>query len=100
MPKFDLSIPHPLGKQAALERLHGFSDRLREKYADQLSNLQQEWDGDRLNFSFSTFGIGVSGALTVEESVVRVEGDLPLTAAMFKGRITGAIEEQLQRLLK
>lgn len=99
MPKFDLSVRNPLGREQALSRLQGFSDKLKEKYADQLSELEQAWDGDRLDFSFKTFGIKVAGALNVEEQEVRVAGDLPMTAAMFKGKITSAIEEQLGRLL-
>lgn len=99
MPKFDLAVPNPLGREQALERLQGFSAKLQEKYADQLSDLSQSWEGDRLDFSFKTFGIQVSGQLTVEEKHVQVAGDLPLTAAMFKGKITGAIDEQLRRLL-
>lgn len=99
MPKFDLSVPHSLGKEAASNRLHGFSDVLQQKYADQLSDLTQTWEGDQLTFSFTTFGIAVGGELHVEEDAVRVVGDLPFAAAMFKGKITGVIEEQLGKLL-
>lgn len=99
MPKFDLSVPHTLGKEAALERLQGFAEKLKEKQGERLSELEHEWEGDRLSFSFKAMGIGISGGLTVEESAVRVEGDLPFTAAMFKGQITGAIQEQLDKLL-
>ncbi|MEO1495654.1 MAG: polyhydroxyalkanoic acid system family protein [Planctomycetota bacterium] len=99
MPKFDVSVPHTLGQQAARERLHGFSEKLQQKYADQLSGLEQSWEGDALAFSFSTFGIGVSGTLEVRDESIEVSGDLPFTAAMFKGKIVGAIQEQLTRLL-
>jgi hypothetical protein len=99
VPKFSLSVPNPLGKQQAAERLHGFSETLRRKYADQLSDFQQSWDGDRSEFSFSAMGFRVAGTLTVEEQQVLVEGDLPFAAALFKGRITGAITEQLGKLL-
>lgn len=99
MPKFDVSVPHTMGKEDARTRLHGFSEKLQQHYADQLSDLNQEWNGDALAFSFSTFGIGVKGTLTVGDESVDVAGDLPFTAAMFKGKITSAIEEQLSRLL-
>lgn len=99
VPKFSLSTPNPLGKEKAAERLHGFSETLRRKYADQLSDFQQAWDGDRSDFSFSAMGFRVTGSLTIEEERVLVEGDLPFAAALFKGRITGAISEQLSKLL-
>ncbi|MGL4511892.1 MAG: polyhydroxyalkanoic acid system family protein [Lacipirellulaceae bacterium] len=99
MPKFDLSVPNPLGKEQAVARLHGFSEKLRTQYADQLSDFQQSWAGDRSDFSFSAMGFRISGSLTVEEERVRVEGDLPLAATLFRGRITGVIQEQLGKLL-
>ena len=99
MPKFDLSVPHTLGREEALTRLQGFSDKLQEKYADQISDLEQRWEGDRFEFGFKTFGIKVACALTVEDDKVLVAGDLPMTAAMFKGKITSVIEEQIRRLL-
>lgn len=99
MPKFDLDVPNPVGREEALKRLQGFSDQLQQKYQDQLSDLEQAWDGDQLTFSFKTFGFKVGGTLTVAEEQVNVAGELPMTAAMFKGKITSAIEEQLGRLL-
>lgn len=99
MPKFDLSVPNPIGKDQALERLQSFSDKLQEKYQDQLSDLEQSWQGDQLSFSFKTFGINVAGTLSVTDDSVDVEGDLPLAAAMFKGKIISAIDEQLGKLL-
>lgn len=99
MPKFSVSVPNPLGKEQAAQRLHGFSETLRRKYGDQLSDFQQAWDGDRSDFSFSVMGFRVAGSLVVEEERVLVEGDLPLAAALFKSRITGAIGEQLGKLL-
>ena len=99
MPKFNVDVPNPLGKEEALNRLQGFSDKLREKYQDQISDLEQSWEGDRLDFAFKTFGIKIAGALTVEQEKVLVEGNLPFSAAMFKGKITSGIEEQLGKLL-
>lgn len=99
MPKFDVSVPHSLGKQGALDRLQGFSETLRERHADKIKDLEQQWDGDRMTFGFKTMGMAIGGEMLVEESAVRVEGNLPFAAAMFKGQLVGAMEEQLQRLL-
>lgn len=100
MPKFDLAIPNPLSKEQALERVQGFSKKLEEQYGDQLSDLEQSWNGDELAFSFKTFGFKIDGTLTIEEEKVIVAGNLPLAAVMAKGKITSAIEDQLQRLLR
>lgn len=100
MPKFDLSVPHTLGQEEALKRLHGFSDKIQEKYADQLSDYRQEWNENALSFGFKTFGVKIDGQLEVAAESVDVNGTLPLTASMFKGQIVGAVQEQLERLLK
>ena len=99
MPKFNVDVPNPLGKEKALTKLQGFSDTLREKYQDKISDLEQSWEEDRLDFSFKVMGVKIAGGLTVEEEKVLVEGDLPFSAAMFKGKITSGIEEQLGKLL-
>ncbi|TWT96173.1 putative polyhydroxyalkanoic acid system protein [Botrimarina colliarenosi] len=100
MPKFDVSVPNLLGREAALEKLQGFSAKIQEQHADKIKDIEQRWEGDDLHFGFKTLGLRISGKLMVEESVVRVEGDLPFAAAMFKGQITGAIQGQLERLLR
>ena len=100
MPKFDLSVPHTLGQDEALNRLQGFSEKIQEKYSDQVSDFRQEWVENRLEFGFKTFGVAIDGQLEVAPDKVDVFGSLPITAAMFKGQIVGAIGEQLERLLK
>jgi putative polyhydroxyalkanoate system protein len=100
MPKFNVQVPHPLDKQAAHDRLDRFADVLREKFKDQVSDLEQSWDGDTLNFSFKSYGIQLKGGVTVGENQLDVAGDLPFTAMMFKGKIESAIREQLERLVK
>ena len=100
MPKFNLAVPHTLTKEDALERLQGFSQKLQEKYSDQLSDLEQQWSGDELQFSFKTFGFKIGGKLLVEENQIAVDGDLPIAAMMAKGKITSAIQEQLEKIMR
>ena len=52
-----------------------------------------------LNFSLSTNGITIKGALTVEEDKARVEGQLPLLATPFKGMIEKSIAGELSQAL-
>ena len=100
MPKFNVEVSHGLGQQQARDRLSKFLEVLRSKFEDQVSNFEGAWDGDILNFGFSTFGIKVSGGLTVMEDTVAIEGDLPFSAMMFKGKIESSIEAELEKLLK
>lgn len=99
MPKMSLSVSHTLGEQEATERLKKFIGDIQERYKSQFSNLQEAWNGNVLNFGFSTFGFNIKGAMTVLADAVKVEGDLPLAAMMFKGKIESTIKENLARKL-
>ena len=100
MPKFNFEIPHQLSAADAKDRLERFIEGLEAKLGDSVKNLEQSWNGDTLSFGFRTFGINITGNLGVEEDRVTVEGDLPFSAMMFKGKIESEIRKQLERLLK
>ena len=99
MPSISLTVPHPLGKDAAREKLQRFMEVVKTDYS-QVSDLHEEWQGDSLKFSFKTYGFVITGALQVREKDVVLDGTLPLAAIMFKGRVEQTIREQLERLLK
>ena len=99
MPKFNVTVPHAISRAEAVDRLSCFADILREKFKDSVSDLEQKWEGETLAFRFKTFGIGLSGKIAVAEKELVVDGDLPFTAMMFKGKIESAIREQLERLM-
>lgn len=100
MPKFNVAVPHTMSQPEAAEKLKGFTEKIKEYYQDQVSDLEQSWEGDVLNFKFATFGMKVSGQMAVEEEQVVVSGDLPFAAAMFKGKIESGMREQLTKLLR
>lgn len=100
MPKFNLEIPHQLSAAEAKERLQRFVEALQSKFQDNVSELEQCWNGDSLGFGFKTFGIKIGGKIDVADNRITVDGDLPLTAMMFKGKIESEIRQQLERLLR
>jgi putative polyhydroxyalkanoate system protein len=99
MPKVTIAVPHAVGKEQAVERVKGMMNQIKEKYKAQVSNLTDEWSGDTLNFGFTTYGFNIKGALAVEDSQVKLDGDLPFAAMMFKGRIEQEVRDQLNKLL-
>ena len=99
MPKFNVTVPHALSREEVVDRLNRFADVLREKFKDSVADLEQKWEGDVLAFHFKTFGIQLAGKIKVAEKDVVVDGDLPFTAMIFKGKIESAIREQLERLM-
>ena len=100
MPKINFEIPHSLSNEEAKDRLQRFVESLEAKFQDNVSDLQQSWEGDQLSFGFKTYGIKIAGKIAVEDSRIAVDVDLPISAMMFKGKIQGEIQKQLERLLK
>jgi putative polyhydroxyalkanoate system protein len=99
MPSLTISVPHSLGADEAAARLKNFFEKLKEQYQDKMSNLEQQWNGNKLDYSFSTFGFNIKGDLNVEPGEVKVNGSLPFAAMMFKGKIEQSVREQLEKLL-
>lgn len=99
MPGFSTEVPHQLGQQEATERLKGFLEKVQEKYKDQVKNLEGDWNEHTLTFSFRTFGFSISGTLTVEEELAKLDGKLPFAAVAFRGKIQEGIREQLEKTL-
>jgi putative polyhydroxyalkanoate system protein len=99
MPKFSVRIPHQLSQEEAKQRLNGFVDIIAEKMQDKVSDLEQSWDGDTVNFRFKTYGIPLSGRIAVADKELVVDGELPFTAMMFKGQIESTIHKYLARLV-
>ena len=100
MPKINFEIPHSLPADEAKDRLQRFVESLEAKFQDNVSDLQQSWDGDHLAFGFKTYGIKIAGKIGVEDHRIMVDVDLPISAMMFKGKIESEIRKQLERLLR
>ena len=96
---FSVSVPHRLGREAALSRVQRFLDDIRQTYGQDLSDVRGQWHGNRLEFGFKAKGLGVHGTLVVEETEVHVSGPLPLAAMFFRGRIEQQIRQELEKLL-
>jgi len=72
---------------------------MKEDLGDKVSEFDQSWAGDKLNFSLKSFGIRIKGDLTIDDDQVKVQGDLPITAMMFKGKIEKSIHDELKKLV-
>jgi hypothetical protein len=99
MPSFNTEVAHQLGKEQATERLKGLMGEVRNKYKDQVSDLQEEWQGDTLNYSFKTYGFTIKGDLKVNEDAIVMNGSLPIAALAFRGKIEQSIRSELEKRL-
>lgn len=99
MASIEMSIPHKLSQQEARRRIQELLPKMKSDYADQIKDLQEEWNDNTGRFSFSIMGFAVSGTLTVNESTVDLDGNLPFAAAFFKGKIKSVIQEKAEQIL-
>ena len=100
MPTLNFKVPHSQSKEDARHRLGHFTEGLKSKFKDQVSDLEETWNGDCMNFGFKTFGIHISGEITILDTELDVRCNLPLPAMMFKGKIESEVKQQLGRLMK
>jgi hypothetical protein len=100
VPKFHFEVPHTLSADEARSRLERFIESLGAKFQDKVSDLEQQWDGNTLSFGFKTFGIKIKGAIAALADKLDINGELPFSAIMFKGKIESEVREQLTRLMR
>ena len=99
MPSLQLEVPHALGQEEATQRLKDRFGQVKEEHAGKISDLEECWNGNTLEFGFKTFGIQVKGTAVSGPSEVKVQAQLPLTAMMFKSTIEKQLGDELKNLL-
>jgi hypothetical protein len=99
MPKLEMTVPHQLSQQEALQRIRNLIPQLRQEYGKDITDLREQWQDNIGTFSFKVKGFSVSGKLTVEPSQINLSGTVPLAATFHKGKIETAIRERAKRLL-
>ena len=99
MPSLNLNVPHLLSQDQAVERLKEKFRTIKEVYKDQISSLEEQWDGSAASFSLATQGVTITGTVTIDPSDVKVHAKLPLAAMLFKSKIESKIRERLAEIL-
>lgn len=116
-----VNLPHQLGKEEAKRRIaHGFG-QFEEHLVAGLSgqpqgggrsggflgaairstmSFQQQWIGDRLEFSGGGLGQKVTGRIDVEDSTVLMQVDLPEMLAVLADRFAGQLQHEGAKLLE
>jgi hypothetical protein len=95
-----ITISHELGRAAAVARLRGGLDRIRDKLGLlKMQLVEEEWQGDTLQFGVAALGQTVRGKLEIEDSLVRIEVMLPWVLAVFAEKLKLGVEKQGRLLL-
>jgi hypothetical protein len=99
MPKFSILVPHELPQEEALKRIKNDLADLKTRFADKISDLHENWDGNTCEYSVSIKGFSGSGTMIVKPSEVEISGNLPFLAIPFKGKFESTTRERLKQLL-
>ena len=99
MPKISLTVPHQLGQEAAKNRIAGLIADSRARFAGQISQVSETWNGYVDAISFKALGFSVTGKIDVQPDQVLIELNVPLAAYPLKGRIEKEILAHARELL-
>ena len=100
MPGFSTEVPHSLDQDKVVNCLKNFADQVQKEYQDQVTDMQGEWNGNCLNYSFTAYTFKIQGSLNVTEKTVEIKGNLPMPAMMFRGKIEQTIASEVQKALE
>ena len=92
-------IPHQLGRAEARRRIETGFAKLVGQVPGVAGPCSQRWEGDRLIFSVSGLGQGVSGVIDVLEASVTMELQLAGGLGMIAGGLKGRLQQAGQLLL-
>lgn len=95
MATIDISRTHSLSKDEAKQK----AEHLAKGMADKLG-LEWKWAGDRIDFEApSGMAKGAKGKISVGDTTIRVEIDLPLLLRAMKGSVESKVNEKLDKLV-
>ena len=95
-----VSVSHDLGKGEAIRRLTDGVAYVQTRFGDKIAITQNQWEGDRLNFSVSALKQTASGVIDVEETRVTLTVTLPFLLAMMAEKAKSLIQKEGTLLLE
>lgn len=89
-----VSIPHNLGKAEALRRIRDGIGQVQTRFAQHLTVNRESWEGNRLDFDVTALRQSLSGSITVEESSVTLDVQLPWVLSVLAEKAKALIARQ------
>ena len=99
MPSVNVLVNHSLDRSDAKERIKKLFDKLKEDFQDKISDVNEIWNENHSDFSFKIMGLVMKGRLSVSDSDVNLNGQIPFTALPFKKLIESTIKQEAIKLL-
>lgn len=95
MATIDIKRSHSLGIEGAKQKAEVLANGMKEKLG-----IEWRWVGDNIKFD-ATSGVakGANGTVSVAETSIRVEIDLPFLLRAMKGTVESKVNEKLDQAL-
>lgn len=100
MPAFEFSVPHTLAPAEVVTRIKGFLATLREQNSSRFLIKKEEWQENKLNCSFSSYGFAMDAVINVLPAELKIQLSIPIAAMLFKGQIEDQLRSELTKMLK
>ncbi|MFT3704480.1 MAG: polyhydroxyalkanoic acid system family protein [Agriterribacter sp.] len=94
-----VNIPHQHTKEEATNRIKSLLQNLQEKFAGKISNVKENWNDNKADFSFSMGPFSTNGIILVNPSDVEINLDIPFIASMYAKQIRSLIEDNAKQVL-
>ncbi len=94
-----VTIPHQLGRVEAHRRIETGFAKLVNLLPGKTGASSERWDGDQLTFSAAALGQTVSGVITVLDTVVTMEIELPGVLGVLANKLKDRLQKSGQLLL-
>ncbi len=94
-----VTIPHQLGRAEAHRRIETGFAKLVNLLPGKTGASSERWDGDQLTFSAAALGQAICGVITVLDTVVTMEIELPGVLGMIANGIKDRLQKAGQLLL-
>ena len=96
---FEVSVPHQLSQEEALDRIKSLVEDLKAQYGNQVSNVSENWHDNSCDFSLKMKMFKISGTMEVNDSTAEIRGSMPPGTGRFEGKAKALIEERAKKLL-
>jgi len=95
-----VTVAHKLTPLEAKARISQLVFALKKQYKDKITDISENWNGDKNDFSFKMQGMKIAGNILVTGKNITVNGKLPFMAMPFKSMIESTIKEKASELLR
>ncbi len=99
MASLKIDIPHELSQAEALLRIRKLLSKVQQEQKEYISNVKEEWEGQKGNFEFNAKGFDLSGTIDVQPGNIYIDASVPFAVSLFKSKIKEIINEKAKELL-